>query len=182
MLKEFNLVVSTYRGRENDCISELWYFLRDLGDRRFEASPTGLPGLIVARTSLNPLDVVEKLREEVLKSPWYFRFILKVVPIAKVVPADLETISSEASKMALEAISPEETYKVIVRKRLSELGTREVIEAVASRIDRKVSLEKPDKVVVVEIIGDVAGIAVLKPDQIVSVQKLKREARRAGWE
>ena len=53
MLKEFNLVVSTYRGRENDCISELWYFLRELGDPRVEASKTGLPGLIVAKTSLN---------------------------------------------------------------------------------------------------------------------------------
>jgi len=38
MLKNFNLVVSTYRGRENDCISELWYFLKNLGDPRVEAN------------------------------------------------------------------------------------------------------------------------------------------------
>jgi len=176
MLKKFNLVVSTYRRRENDCISELWYLLRELGDESIDASTTGLPGLIVARTSLDPLEVVEKLRELAEDKPWYFRFILKVVPVQRVVPADLNSIAKAAEELA-SSIAEDETFRVTVRSRLSDLGKREIIEAVASRIDRKVNLENPDKIVLVEVIGDVAGVSVIKPEHVLSLQKIRRERR-----
>ena len=174
MLKEFNLVVSTYRGRENDCISELWYFLRELGDPRVEASKTGLPGLIVAKTSLNPLEVVRRLNEILEERPWEFRLLLKIVPVERVVSADLEEISRSAVELAEEKIGRDETYKIAVRKRLTSLSRSEVIESIAPKIDRKVDLTNPDKMLVVEIIGELAGISVVEPCEIFSSQKARR--------
>ncbi len=176
MLKNFNLVVSTYRRRENDCISELWYILQELGDERMDASTTGLPGLIVAKTSLDPVEVVERMREEAIEKPWYFRFILKVVPVQKVVPADIESIAKAAEELS-SSIKENETFRVTVRMRLTDIDKRELIDAVASRINRKVSLENPDKIVWIEVIGDVAGVSVIRPDQVLSVQKVRRESR-----
>lgn len=176
MLKEFNLVISTYRGRENDCISELWYFLRDLGDPRVEASRTGLPGLIVAKTSLNPLEVVEKFSDIFKERPWEFRFILKVVPIEAVVKAILEEISKTALSLAEEKIKENETYKIVVRKRLTDLRREEIIESIATKLNRKVNLTTPDKIVVVEIIGDYAGVSVLEEKHIFSPQKMRRSS------
>jgi len=176
LLKEFNLVVSTYRGRENDCISELWYFLRDLGDPRVEASRTGLPGLIVAKTSLNPLEVVEKFSDIFKERPWEFRFILKVVPIEAVVKATLEEISKTALSLAEEKIKENETYKIVVRKRLTDLRREEIIESIATKLNRKVNLTTPDKIVVVEIIGDYAGVSVLEEKHIFSPQKMRRSS------
>ena len=176
LLKEFNLVVSTYRGRENDCISELWYFLRDLGDPRVEASRTGLPGLIVAKTSLNPLEVVEKFSDIFKERPWEFRFILKVVPIEAVVKAILEEISKTALSLAEEKIKENETYKIVVRKRLTDLRREEIIESIATKLNRKVNLTTPDKIVVVEIIGDYAGVSVLEEKHIFSPQKMRRSS------
>ncbi|GEM_PF-66738 len=176
LLKEFNLVISTYRGRENDCISELWYFLRDLGDPRVEASRTGLPGLIVAKTSLNPLEVVEKFSDIFKERPWEFRFILKVVPIEAVVKAILEEISKTALSLAEEKIKENETYKIVVRKRLTDLRREEIIESIATKLNRKVNLTTPDKIVVVEIIGDYAGVSVLEEKHIFSPQKMRRSS------
>lgn len=177
MLKDFNLVVSTYRGRENDCISELWYFLKEMGDSKIDASTTGLPGLVVARTCLDPLEVVEKVRREVEEHPWSFRFILKLVPVQKIVEASLENIRNASLELANELIGVDETYRILVRKRLTDLSTRDLIDAIAPMIERKVRLDNPDKVLLIEIIGELAGISVIRPDQIVSIQKIRRKSR-----
>jgi tRNA(Ser,Leu) C12 N-acetylase TAN1 len=41
-------------------------------------------------------------------------------------------------------------------------------------VDRDVDLDSPDKVVLLEIFGEYAGISVISPNDIVSIQKLKR--------
>ncbi len=178
MLKTFNLVASTYRMRENDCISELWFFARELGDKRLEASRTGLPSLIVARTSLNPEEFVAAARKAILENPWTFRYLLKLVPIHVVVDAELEEIARAALELAREKLGPGESYKVEARIRLNTISRDEIIDAIASKLSNKVNLDSPDKVVLVEVIGGRAGVSVIPPEMIVSVEKLRREARR----
>ena len=178
MLKRFNLVASTYRGRENELLSELWYFLRELGDPNASASTTGLPGLVVLHTRLDPFKVVEEVEERVRQEPWYFRYLLKLVPVEVCVPADIESIREVAVKLARQRIGESETYKIEVRKRLTDLRRRDIIEAIASDLSNKVNLEKPDKIVLVEVIGQVAGVAVIEPRHVVSVQRIRRESSR----
>lgn len=176
MLKEFNLLVSTFRNRENDCISELWYFLRELGDERIEASKVGLPGLIVAKTNLDPHQVVLKLRKMALEKPWDFKYILKIIPIEKVVETSLENIKKIALELA-QRIKPNETYKIEANIRLSELSRREIIEAIAPNISRKVNLTKPDKIIRIEVIGEVTGISLITPEEELSIAKIKSKYR-----
>lgn len=168
------LLVSTQRGRENDCISELWYLLREIGEERGEYEKTGLPGLIIAKTQMDPITIVEKLREIAKDRPWEFHYVLKVTPIEITVKTDLEEIK-EAVKKLLWKIGENESFRVTVNKRATELSSREVIEEVAKIVDRRVNLESPDKVIQIEIIGDVTGISIIKPEQILSISKLKEE-------
>lgn len=177
MLKKFNLLASTYRRRENDLLSELWYFLRELGDSEVRASPTGLPGLVVLLTKLDPFIVVEEIAKKILSEPWYFRFLLKIEPIEACIPSDLEEIKREALDLAAKKLDPKDTYRVEVRIRLSPLSRDKVIAAIAPSIPNKVNLENPSKIVLVEIIRDTTGVAVVEPRHIVSVQRLRRAAR-----
>ena len=174
MLKNFNLVVSTYRGRENLCISELWYFAREMGDPGISARHAGVPGLITARTKLDPLRFVEKLVETVSERPWEVRFLLKVVPVQVVVDTDLEEIARAAAELAEQGIGPEESFKIEVRKRMTDLSRKSVIEAVAERIDRRVDLTSPQKIVQIEIIGPRTGVSVITPGQIFSAERIRR--------
>ncbi len=177
MLKNFNLVVSTIRGREEDCISELWYFLKELNDNNIIVSKTGLPGLILAKTSLDPFYVVHQIREKASENPWFFRFILKIVPIQTTTTSDLEEIKEKALKLAEKYLGKETEYKVTVRKRLTDLRTQEIIGAIAPNISNKVNLEKPSKIIWIEIISNVAGLSILEPDDIVSLEIIRREKR-----
>jgi len=178
LVKDFNLLAATYRKRENDCISELWYFARKIGDKRLEAGRTGLPSLVVAKTSLDPVEFSMAARSAILENPWVFRYLLKLTPIQRNTEADLDSIVKTALELAGEGLRPGETYKVEARVRLNTMSRDEIIEAVASRIDNRVDLENPDKVVLVEVIGEKAGVSVIPPEAIVSVERLRREARR----
>ena len=51
-----------------------------------------------------------------------------------------------------------------------------MIDAVAERIDREVDLDEPDKIVLIQIVGEITGLSVIPPDKILSVEREKRLA------
>ena len=172
MLKEFNLLVTTTRGNEDNACSEIWYLLKEIGDEKAEVDKTGVSGLIAAKTSLNPFEVIAKFRKILKERPYEFRYSLRIIPIEKVVKTRLEEIQKVSDELSRK-IGENETFRVTVEKRFTEISTRDVIEAAASKIERKVNLEKPDKILLIEIVGGLTGISVIKPDDILSVTKEK---------
>jgi tRNA acetyltransferase TAN1 len=80
----------------------------------------------------------------------------------------------KAVKDLAPAIGPGETFRITIEARESPYSDKELIGAIADAVDRKVSLDAPDKVVLLEIFGEYSGIAVISPQDIVSIQKLKR--------
>ena len=172
MLKDFNLLVTTTRGNEDNACSEIWYLLKEIGDEKAEVDRTGVSGLIAAKTTLDPFEVIVKLREILKERPYEFRYSLRIIPIEKVVKTRLEEIEKAAEEFAPK-IGENETFRITVEKRFTEISTKDVIEAAASKIERKVNLEKPDKIMLIEIIGGLTGISVIKPNDIISVSKEK---------
>ena len=172
MLKDFNLLVTTTRGNEDNACSEVWYLLKEIGDEKAEVDRTGVSGLIAVKTSLNPFDVITKFREILKERPYEFRYSLRIIPIEKVVKTRVEEIQKAAEELASK-IGENETFRITVEKRFTEISTRDVIEAAASKIERKVNLERPDKILLIEIIGGLTGISVIRPDDIISVSKEK---------
>ncbi len=173
MLKDFNLIASTARGNERAMVKEILYLLKDqLGDPEAAAVKTGVRGIIVAKTSLDPYVVVAKLRVLLNERPYEFRFALRIIPIEKVVPTSLEDIKAAALELA-KRIGENETYRVTVEKRFTELHSAEIIEAVATDIKNKADLKNPNKILQIETLGALTGISIVKPHEIISVQKEK---------
>ncbi|MHA1597030.1 MAG: THUMP domain-containing protein, partial [Candidatus Asgardarchaeia archaeon] len=102
----------------------------------------------------------------------YFRYLLKLVPVEKVVKAELDEIK-DATKEIIEKIRKDESFKVNVRKRFSDISSRKLIEEVAELLDNPVNLDNPDKIINIEVIGEIAGISVLSPSDIVSIPKIR---------
>ena len=173
MLDDFNLLVSTSRGNERNTCSEVWYLLGELGDKNARVDVTSAIGLVVAKTILDPVDVVHKLRMILKERPWEFRYTLKVTPVQRVVQTDIEEIKRVSADLARE-ITAGETFRVSVEKRHTDVAGREIVEAIASGIDRKVNLEKPDRIVLVEVLGKLSGISILRPDDILSTERERR--------
>jgi tRNA acetyltransferase TAN1 len=173
LLSEFNLLVATSRGNEREACSEIWYLLRELGDGEPKTDRTDAIGLVIARTSMNPINVVRELSRKLVESPWKFRYILKVSPLERLVSSDLSEIEKCVTSMA-DGIAEKESFRITVKKRHTKLSSKEVVETIAKKIDRRVDLENPDKVVLIEILGELTGVSVIKPSDVLSIAKVKR--------
>ena len=80
----------------------------------------------------------------------------------------------EATERLLPKIGEDESFRVTVRRRHTELENIEVVKAVASVIPRKVNLGSPDKTVLVEIVGEWTGISVLdEKNDVLSVMTMR---------
>ena len=172
MIRDFNLLATTSRGNEDEACSELWYLLGEIGDSAPTIEKTGVAGLIAAKTAFNPFEVIEKLRKILHERPYEFRYTLRIIPIERVVRTDLKEIQHVATELSSK-IKENETFRVTVEKRFTEISTRDIIETAASNIERKVDLNKPDKILLIEVIGGLTGISVIKPDEILAVVKEK---------
>jgi len=172
VMEDFNLLISTSRGNENNACSEIWFLLGELGDRESLVDRTEVSGLIVAKTNLDPFKAVEGLRNLLKERPWEFRYILKVLPIEIVARTRIDEIKKAVAKLH-HKILENETFRVTVEKRHSNISTRDLIEVAVENLDRKVDLSNPDKIILIEVLGRLTGISVIKPNDILSVTKEK---------
>ena len=170
MPREFNILATTERINEGRAGSELWMLLRAAGDEAPIVDRMGIWGIIIARTALDPAAAVAKMREEFIKKPDSIQALFRVIPIQRLVPTTLEEIVKATTELSA-AIGPEESYRITVEKRRTRLGSHEIIDAVADKIERKVNLENPDWVILVETAGRRTGVSVVRPINMLNVQK-----------
>jgi tRNA acetyltransferase TAN1 len=173
MINGFNLLATTSRGNERPMCNELLYLLKEeLGDAQAETSKTKIRGLIVAKTTLDPCVAIEKFRIILKERPYEFRYALRILPIERVVPTDLEEIKRTTAELA-PGIGENETFRVTVEKRFTSIHSKDLIEAAAGDIKRKADLENPDKILLIEVLGALTGLSLLKPGDILAVVKEK---------
>jgi tRNA acetyltransferase TAN1 len=170
VLSDFNLLATSERGFESEACSELWMMLRAVGDERPVVDRSHVRGLILARTNLDPAEAIGRLRDELRRRPLDFRSVLRVLPVERVIKTEVEKIVEAAHELASK-IGVDESFRITVEKRRTGLRSREVIEAVAKGIERRVNLKFPDWVVLVEIVSQLTGVSVVKPDSMLNVQK-----------
>ena len=168
-----NLIVTCARHLEGETEDELIDILDELGDSDVKISVSSMSGIITVQTKLDPIEVVRKIKEMVLDEPWSIRYCLRIIPIQKVVETNIEEIEKSISNMSSE-INEKEAYRILIEKRNSDISSKEIITKIANRIKNKVSLDFPDKVVLIEILGIVTGISILKNSDILSLEKTKR--------
>ena len=168
-----NLIVTCARHLEGDTEDELIDILDKLGDSDIKISVSSMSGIITIETKLDPIEVVRKIKEMVLDEPWSIRYCLRIIPIQKVVKTNIEEIEKEISSMSNQ-IGKKESYRILIEKRNSDISSKEIITKIANGIKNKVSLDFPDKVILIEILGIVTGISILKKSDILSLEKTKR--------
>lgn len=172
-MDDFNLIITTLRGTERQACSEMNYLLKDeLGDPKPLIEKTGIRGLLIAKISLDPLEVIEKLRKMIHEYPYRLRYALRVIPIQKVVDTNLDEIRRVSLELG-QKIGEDSSFRVTIEKRFTSLHSIDLIEAAASEIKRKINLSKPDNVLLIEVLGELTGISLIKPQDILAVTKEK---------
>lgn len=172
-MDRFNLIVSTYRFREEDAQDEILELLDKFGDQAAESEIIEIKGMILVQSSLDPIAVIDKLKELVASEPWQVRYVLRVLPVQVVVPTRLDTIIQAARDLIKKMGN--DTFRVTVEKRHNSLGSMQIVKAIADQISNKVDLENPSWVILVQVLGGLTGVSALRPHQIFSSVVEKRK-------
>ena len=168
-----NLIVTCARHLEGETEDELIDILDELGDSDVKIVVSSMSGIITVQTKLDPIEVVRKMKEMVLDEPWSIRYCLRIIPIQKIVETNIDEIEKMISSMS-EQIEEKESYRILIEKRNSDISSKEIITKIANGIKNKVSLDFPDKIILIEVLGIVTGISILKKSDILSLEKTKR--------
>ena len=123
----------------------------------------------------NARDFIAFMRDYVRSEPFRVHFIQRIIPIDVVVDTKADQIKEAATQLSSQ-IASGETFMIDITDRESPISRKELIDIVADVVDRKVDLESPDKVFQVEVLGDYTAMAVVRPDEIISIKRLKRSA------
>ena len=168
-----NLIATCARHMETDAQDELGGFLEEFGDSECDITVTEMSGVLVADTRLDPVEAVRRIRERLLDEPWSVRYCLRIIPVQREAEPSVEGIERAVSEMAKQ-IKEGETYRISVEKRNSDISSKELITRIAGGIKNRVSLEHPDRVILIEILGGMAGVSILDRADVLSVEKIKR--------
>ena len=168
-----NLIITCARHLEGDAEEEIIDILDELGDSDVKISVSSMSGIITVQTKLDPIEVVRKMKETLLDEPWSIRYCLRAIPVQKVVETNIEEIEKTISSMS-DQIEEKESYRILIEKRNSDISSKEIITRIANGIKNKVSLDFPDKIILIEILGIITGISILKKSDILSLEKTKR--------
>jgi tRNA acetyltransferase TAN1 len=167
-----NLIVTSAKGLEARASAEFKEIALLSGLRKLTIDRSAYDGVIEVDVE-NPKALLSFITEFVRSEPFKVRFILRVIPVDRVVDTELKDIV-KAVKDLSSAIGPGETFRITIEARDSPYSDKELINAIADAVDRKVSLDSPDKIVLLEVFGEYSGVSVIGPNGIVSIQKLKR--------
>jgi len=169
-LNNFNLLVSTSRFNEVNAKAEIWFTLLMCGDKYPIILGIKYPGLITATTNIGNKEVILKIKKILEKDSRFFQFILKIVPINYVCETKLNVIKDFVEKYYPLYLNKEDSYKIELKRRKNEIIERDtIIESVAKIINNRVDLDNPDKILRIEILGNVSGISFLNPDDIIII-------------
>ena len=170
-----NLIITCPRHMEDEAVDEIQNILYDIGDESPDITITNMSGILVATTRLDPVSVPNKMRKILKDEPWTIRYCMRVIPIHATVDANIDAIAEAAIKEATRYNIPSNsTYKISVEKRNTDISSSAIIESIARNIKNRVSLDHADITILVEILGKIAGISILRDTDIFSAEKIRR--------
>ncbi len=168
-----NLIITCARHFEPEAEEEFRDILDGLGDSNVSVSITNMSGILTADITMEPIDAISEIREMFLDEPWSIRYCLRMIPVQEVVQTQIEEIENGVVRLH-EKIQENETYRILIEKRNSNASSKEIITKIADKIQNKVSLDFPDKIILIEILGNLTGISIIRKSDILSIEKTKR--------
>ena len=138
-----NFIITCQRNLEYETIEEIVRFLDKFGDSNAKISKTPFSGIIELNTLLDIFDVIKQFRVIIDEEPWSIRFCSRIIPIQQMCKSELKSIK-ECIQTMTSSIEKNQSYRISIEKRNSDLKSRDLISEIADLIPNKVSLENAD--------------------------------------
>ena len=168
-----NLIITCARNLESETKNEIRKILGEVGDQEPEILNVGMRGVLTVNTIIEPSKIIDWVKNKITEEPWLIRYCLRIIPIQRVTDTEIDKIKQDVITLK-DTIQKNDSYRITIEKRNASLSSNEIITEVAKIFPNKVSLNQPDWIILIEILGNKTGISILKDDGLFSLDKSKR--------
>ena len=168
-----NLIITCARSLESETKNEISKILDELGDQEPEILNVGMRGILMVNTIIEPSKIMDYVKNKVIEEPWLIRYCLRIIPIQMITETEIDKIKQNVIKLK-DTIQKNDSYRITIEKRNTSISSNEIITEIAKIFPNKVSLNQPDWIILIEILGNKTGISILKNDEMFSLDKAKR--------
>jgi len=147
--------------------------LDELGDQEPEILNVGMRGILMVNTAIEPSKIIDYVKNKMIEEPWLIRYCLRIIPIQMITETEIDKIKQNVIKLK-DTIQKNDSYRITIEKRNTSISSNEIITEIAKIFPNKVSLNQPDWIILIEILGNKTGISILKNDVMFSLDKAKR--------
>jgi len=168
-----NLIITCARSLESETKNEISKILDELGDQEPEILNVGMRGILMVNTIIEPSKIIDYVKNKMIEEPWLIRYCLRIIPIQMITETEIDKIAQNVIKLK-DVIHKNDSYRITIEKRNTDISSTEIITEIAKIFPNKVSLNQPDWIVLIEILGNYTGISILKDDELFSLDKAKR--------
>ena len=168
-----NLIITCARNLESETKNEIRKILGELGDQEPEILNVGMRGILMVNTIIEPSKIIDYVKNKMIEEPWLIRYCLRIIPIQMITETEIDKIKQNVIKLK-DTIQKNDSYRITIEKRNTSISSNEIITEIAKIFPNKVSLNQPDWIILIEILGNETGISILKNDGMFSLDKAKR--------
>ena len=168
-----NLIITCARSLESETKNEISKILDELGDQEPEILNVGMRGILMVNTIIEPSKIIDYVKNKMIEEPWLIRYCLRIIPIQMITETEIDKIKQNVIKLK-DRIQKNDSYRITIEKRNTSISSNEIITEIAKIFPNKVSLNQPDWIILIEILGNETGISILKNDGMFSLDKAKR--------
>ncbi len=168
-----NLIITCARNLELETKNEIRKIFDGLGEQEPEILNVGMRGILMVNTIIEPSKIISWVKNKIVEEPWLIRYCLRIIPIQSITETEIDKIKQDVIKLK-DRIQKNDSYRITIEKRNTSISSNEIIAEIAKIFPNKVSLNQPDWIILIEILGNKTGISVLKDDELFSLDKSKR--------
>ena len=168
-----NLIITCARSLESETKNEIKKILGELGAQEPEILNVGMRGILMVNTIIEPSKIIDWVKNKISEEPWLIRYCLRIIPIQSITETEIDKIKQNVIKLK-DRIQKNDSYRITIEKRNTSISSNEIITEVAKIFPNKVSLNQPDWIILIEILGNKTGISILKDGELFSLDKSKR--------
>jgi len=168
-----NLIITCARSLESETKNEIRKILDELGDQEPEILNVGMRGILMVDTIIEPSKIIDYVKNKIIEEPWLIRYCLRIIPIQMITETEIDKIAQNVIKLK-DVIHKNDSYRITIENRNTDISSTEIITEIAKIFPNKVSLNQPDWIILIEILGNETGISILKNGGMFSLDKAKR--------
>ena len=127
----------------------------------------------MVNTNIESSKIITWVKDKVVEEPWFIRYCLRMIPIQTITETEMSKITENVTELK-NVIKQNDSYRITIEKRNTDMSSTEIITEIAKIFPNEVSLNQPDWVILIEILGDKTGISILKDSEMFSLDKAKR--------